>query len=142
VLDAVKKSHPDSTVVDRMQTVYSVYRDRYDVLAPLRDALPPDLKVVGLVSGDDIETSLWRPFGSRRFEHIVRGDTRAMLDRKGITWLLISDDELKEWIGEPLDSWLAGLNADLVRDVPILERVARGPVTWHIARLRDRRQKL
>ena len=46
----------------RMEQVYSVYEHRNDAFAPVRAVLPSGLAVLGLVTYDDPETSLWRPF--------------------------------------------------------------------------------
>jgi hypothetical protein len=138
VLQAVKEQKPGSGFVGRMLEVYSVYRARHDVMAPVREALPQGAKVIGLVTADDIETSLWRPFGSRRFQHVIRGDTRATLDAEGVTWLVVNDDVLTKSIGLPLETWLHSLDADFVRTIYVDARASRGPVAWHVAQLHPR----
>jgi hypothetical protein len=137
VLHMARDKKPDSALVGRMATVYSVYRQRHDAMAEVREALPENAKVAGLVTGDDIETSLWRPFGSRRFVHVIAGDTRAGLDAEGVSWLIINNDRFTQSMGEPLGPWLQSLDAELVRDIPVEARATRGPVVWHVARLRS-----
>jgi len=118
-----------------MLTVYSVYRDRHDVMTPVREALPESAKVVGLVTGDDVETSLWRPYGSRRFLHVIPGDNRAMLDAEHVNWLIISDDAFSKSMGMSLPTWLHSLDAELVRTIFVNARASRGPVAWYVAKL-------
>jgi hypothetical protein len=60
------------------------------VLAPLRSALPPDEKLVGVITFDDPETSLWRPFGSRKILHVAPDDTGEQIRRWGVRYVLVS----------------------------------------------------
>jgi hypothetical protein len=128
---------PDSPTLRRLQTVYRVYRQRPDVMAPVRKALPQDAVIVGLVTFDNIETSLWRPFITRRFLHVTSGDTAADLDRSGIHWLVVSADAFASQMREPLPDWLAHLNATLVATVPVEMQASRGPVDWYVAKVRS-----
>lgn len=137
LLQKARDQKPGSALVERMFTVYSVYRARPDVMAPVREAVPASATVIGLVAGDEVETSLWRPFGARRFRHVIRGDTRAQLDAQGVTWLVIEDDSLVTDLGEPLESWLTSLDAELVSTIPVKARATRGTVAWYVARLRS-----
>jgi hypothetical protein len=64
---------PQSNFANRITEVYSVYANRSDNLAPLRNLLPKDAKKIGFISsGDDSEVSLWKPYGSNRsVVHII-----------------------------------------------------------------------
>jgi hypothetical protein len=54
-------------LTQRIQSVYAVYSQRSDNLAAVREILPEHAQRIGfLASEDDIEVSLWRPFGGRR----------------------------------------------------------------------------
>jgi hypothetical protein len=136
VLNELSANHPGSGLITRMRTVYQTYRVRPDVMAPVREALPAEAAVVGLVTGDDVETSLWRPFGTRRYLHVIPGDTRAMLEAKGVTWLAVNDDIFKSRFDQPLAQWVSGLEGELVQSIPVAARATRGPVEWHLIRLR------
>jgi hypothetical protein len=116
-----------------MRTVYSVYRQRPDVMAPVRSALPAEAAVVGLVTFDDVEASLWRPFVTRRFVHVTREDTPADLDARGVHWLIISPDAFHMQMSEPFPEWLSRMNAELVETVPVEARAGRGPMGWQLA---------
>ncbi len=120
----------------RVQTVYSVYRERNDAFAPVRAALPPDLKVLGFVTFDDPETSLWRPFGSRRIEHVIREDTAAQLKARGVEYILVKPEAFggKFLDGTP-DEWCARMNATIVQKIPLNLRAAVGPTDWYLIKL-------
>jgi hypothetical protein len=136
VLNDLSRRHPESALIARMRTVYQTYRNRPDAMASVREAVPREVTVLGLVTGDDLETSLWRPFGVRRCEHIIPGDTRAMLDARGVTWLAVNDDNFRARFPQPLAEWAASLDGELVQTIPVAARATRGPVGWHLIRLR------
>jgi hypothetical protein len=119
----------------RMAEVYSVYAHRNDAFAPARDALPPDLKVLGMVTFDDPETSLWWPLGSRRIEHVCPGDTAADLQARGVGYILLREETLTAWFHCPLDVWLKKMNASVVWKLPLNLRAARGPLDWYLVKL-------
>ena len=127
VLGRVQTAH---RLVARAKTVYSVYSQRNDGFAPARDFLPPGLKVVGFMSFDDPEASLWRPFGSRRVEHIKVADTAEDLKRRGIEYALINSFNVRVLLeGRPVVGFLADqpqrpTSADLSAHVA---RGTRGP---------------
>ncbi len=72
ILARLTASHPDSPFLQRSRLVYEVYAQRYDYLAPLKKHLPVGARTVGFVpTGNDLEGSLWRPFGSRRVVEVL-----------------------------------------------------------------------
>ncbi len=121
----------------RGETVYSVFHDRNDAFAPARDALPPGLKVLGLVTYDDPETSLWRPFGSRRIVHVCPGDTEAELKAGGVEYILVKGEAFGKWFPGPMDGWLNKINARVVKTIPLQLRAAVGPKDWYLVKMDD-----
>ncbi|HTA95995.1 MAG TPA: hypothetical protein VK769_07705, partial [Verrucomicrobiae bacterium] len=140
IVSPARPLFPVRTIFEKMQNiparvreVYSVYGERNDAFAPARDALPSNLKILGLVTFDDPETSLWRPFGSRRVEHVRPDDTAEYLKTRGIEYVLASPAALgKE---NPLDGWLKKINAQVVRKIPLNLRASQGPVDWYLVKL-------
>lgn len=124
--------HP---VLARIETVYSVYAGRNDAFAPVRAALPPDLKILGLIAYDAPETSLWRPFGSRRIEHVCSGDTPADLKRRGIEYILVRTDTFEGWFGCSPDDWVRRMGAQFVRKFPLQIRAADPVIDWYLVKL-------
>jgi len=106
------------------------------LLHPAVAVLPPDVKILGLVTFDDPETSLWRPFGSRRIEHVCPGDTSADLKRQGIEYVLVGEEVLKEWFKCSLDDWLKQMNAQVVQKIPLNLRASKGALDWYLVQLR------
>lgn len=96
VLQAVSGIAPKS-LVERAATVYETYADRADAFAVVRINLSSSDPILGFVStGDDLETSLWRPFGSRRVFHILPGMSTDQLKNIGIEKVLASMSVLQQ----------------------------------------------
>jgi hypothetical protein len=134
-LETVHAAAAQHPVLKRVETVYSVYRDRSDGFAPARAALPPEVKVLGLITYDDPETSLWRPFGSRRIEHVCLPDTAADLKRRGIDYVLVHRDFMERFFKCSLDDWLKRMNAQIVKKVPLTLRATLGTTDWYLVKL-------
>ncbi|HXT10157.1 MAG TPA: hypothetical protein VN873_01235 [Candidatus Angelobacter sp.] len=121
--------------VSRAEKVYSVYSHRHDSFAPAIALLPPETRVVGLVTYDDPEAALWQPFGSRRVIHVCHEDTGAFLRKEGITYVLVSSEKFRLDFQKPLEQWLAEIHGTLVRTFPLALRAGEGPVDWYLVRL-------
>jgi hypothetical protein len=126
---------PDSRLLARTKTVYSVYRNRNDAFAPARAALPPDAAVLGLVTFDDPEASLWRPFGSRRIEHVCPGDTAADLRARGIQYVLLKTENIEPLFHCTPEDWMKRMNAQIVQKIPLELRVQQGVCDWYLLQL-------
>lgn len=137
ILRAIGADSSTSPVLRRIWTVYSVYGMRADGFAPVRAILPPDLKVLGFVSFDDPETSLWRPFGARRIIHVCHHDDVALLRREGINYVLVSEYIVTQHQGSTLSEWLTRFDAEVVTSLDLTLRATRGPSRWHLVRLRQ-----
>lgn len=137
LVEKLQARQPDSHPPARMRAVYSVYGGRNDAFAPVRAVLPPGLKVLGMVTFDDPETSLWRPFGSRRILHVCRDDTPEETRRRGIHYVLVSSFVLSQDWNMSLDEWLARNNAEVVQRLSLELRAGRGPTDWFLVRLRQ-----
>ena len=135
ILEKMAARNSNSQIQARIKEVYSVYAGRNDAFAPARDALPPDLKVLGLITFDDPETSLWRPFGSRRIEHVCPGDTAADLKARGVAYILLREETLDTWFHSSLADWLLRMNAQVVQKIPLNLRASRGPLNWYLVKL-------
>lgn len=136
LLRALHADTSASPLLQRIWTVYSVYGARADGFGPVRSILPPDLKVLGLVTFDDPETSLWRPFGSRRIMHVTLADDAKSLRSRGIGQVLVSEYIVTDHLKSTIPEWLARFDAEVVTSMDLSLRASRGPSRWHLVRLR------
>jgi hypothetical protein len=135
LVEKLQTCQPDSRLLARMREVYSVYRGRNDGFAPARAMLPLYLKVLGMVTFDDPETSLWRPFGSRRIEHVCPQDTPVDLKQRGVEYILVHKELLEPWFKCSLNDWLKQMNARVVQKIPLNLRASRGELDWYLVQL-------
>jgi len=136
VLERLRQAKPSSPLIARAQKVYAVYGERNDAFAPVRPLLPAGTTVLGLITYDDPETSLWRPFGSRRLVHVTAGDTAAQLRRKGITFVLVKPDCLDRFFHRTLAEWVAQVDGEVLQKIPLTLRAAEGSADWFLVKLR------
>lgn len=135
VLSRLVAARPDNALLRRALTVYEVYAVRPDCLAPVRAVLPAALRVVGFIAtGDDLDISLWRPYGSRRVRHYHLEDPAARLRAEGVEWVVIGGLHLK-LENRTLESWLAETGAELVTTLTLTVKASEGPQPWHVVRL-------
>lgn len=131
-------AHADSSphpLLKRAKTVYSVYAGRANGFAPARQLLPPDLRILGFITFDDPETSLWRPFFHRRIMHVTHEDSRKDLDDRHIEYLLANADKFERLMRRPLDQWLIEMHGEVVSKISLPLRATWGPSDWVLIRL-------
>jgi len=92
ILSKLAAWKPDQRLLKRALAVYSVYDKRWDPLADVRALLPDGLRVVGFMGNpNDIDISLWRPFGLRQVEHILLSDSPEQIRRRRIQYAVVSE---------------------------------------------------
>jgi hypothetical protein len=135
VLTKLAAWKPGQRSITRALTVYSVYGVRSDPLANVRALLPQGLSVVGFMgTADDIDISLWRPFGTRRVEHILLDDSLELIRQRHIQYMVVGELNLLE-NNTTLAAWQAKTGAQLVAAVDATMSVSQGPHHWYIVRL-------
>jgi hypothetical protein len=88
-----------------------------------------------------LETSLWRPFGARRFLYVFNGDTREQLEAAGVQTIVVDPAVFAEKMPMLPQDWLRFMDAEIVEKVDVLLRVKDGPVKWDLVRLRPQGNK-
>ena len=135
ILSGLVAQHPDQPARARALKVYTVYSERNDALAGVREFLPPDLKVVGFIGdADDCDISLWRPFGSRRVEHFLLTDPPAQI-RQRVQYVVIGGFNLQTH-GQTIDNWLQAADAGLVGITNVTLKISEGSQPWHVVKFK------
>ncbi len=115
----------------RAMTVYEVYGGRAEAFAPAVRVLPKDATLLGLVTADDPETSLWLPFGSRRILHVRVTDSGDQIRQRGIKYVLVHEEKLQE----PWQQWLARVDGRVLQTLDLRLRAARDASLWYLIEL-------
>ncbi len=122
---------PDNPLVTRAQRVYEVYRSRNDVFAELRAPIPASVPIIGVIeAGDDMESSLWRPFGKRRVVDLVNLKRDASPD---IEWVVVRNGMVASKC-QTFEEWARNAGGTLVRTQMITSKVHVGPERWSLLR--------
>lgn len=122
-------------LVQRLWKVYSVYSERSDVFAPVRADLPEDLGVIGFLSFDNPETSLWRPFFHRRVLHVKCAEPLASLQKRGISMVLVSENTLAEHSSLSPQDWIESVDGEVVANYQLPIRASRNNEHWLLVQL-------
>jgi hypothetical protein len=137
VFSALSERWPHSALLTRSHSVYSVYENRAVVLDPLKRHLPEGEPIIGFVSSDQPEISLWFPFGSRRLFHLTP-KTLERLQSDEISTLVISARGLADKLGMSLPQFLKRVNGRLVATEQIATKVTWGLEPWYVVRTEGR----
>jgi hypothetical protein len=134
ILAKLQAGRSNSKLAARIEEVYSVYRDRNHAFAPALALLPPDTHVLGLITYDDPETSLWQPFGSRQVVCLKPTDTADWLKSQGVRYILAKSTRFGDRFPE-LNDWLKKMNAQVVQKLELNLRAGTGPLQWYLIEL-------
>jgi hypothetical protein len=115
----------------RAMNAYEVKGTRAQVFAPMVALLPPDAAVVGFMANDYPETSLWKPFGSRRILHVKVSDSPELLRQRGLKYIVATTEHLTESWPE----WLQRMNARELQCVSLKMWGYQQPYAWHLVEL-------
>jgi hypothetical protein len=137
VLSKLLALKPGQRLLTRALNVYSVYDVRSDPLASVRALLPEGLSVVGFMgTPDDIDISLWRPFGTKRVEPILLSDSLERIRQRHIQYAAVGEANLSE-NQTTLAAWQAKTGAQVVATALGTMTVSQGPQPWYIVRFPD-----
>jgi hypothetical protein len=131
VLEELNANESPNPKLRRIAAVFATYGQRWDAFKPARDKLPEGLKVLGVVTSDDPETSLWRPFGSRRIKHVKHKDTLENLRERGIQYVLVNSNVLSE----PVAQWMEEMHGEVVWKMTMQLKTSLPPVDWYLIKV-------
>jgi hypothetical protein len=126
----IDKSYP---ILQRALDVYSTYRQRSQALQPVKSALPVGSERVGFCSGgNDLEASLWLPYGSLRIFHVTPGDSPERIKSLALSAICVSDRTLKsKWNTTPEE--FASRYNGIISSRPVVKQMVRwGCDQWYV----------
>lgn len=136
VLSRALASHPDQRQLLRARKVYEVYSQRSDPLAGMRQWFPQDLKVIGFMgTDDDLDISLWKPYGSRRVEPFLISDPPERIRKLGIEYAVVSGLNLDVY-KTTIQDWLQKSGAELLDTTNATMTVSQGSEPWYFVRFK------
>jgi hypothetical protein len=128
VLGWFSEKLPGNQLVLRAQRVYDVYGRRNDAFAGLRAQIPDSVSTIGVIENmDDLECSLWRPFGRRTVVDLVE------LQRPDIEWVVVKDRIVTNNF-RSFEQWTRDTGGSFVSSEMITSKVQAGPEKWSLIR--------
>jgi hypothetical protein len=110
-----------------------VYRERNDLLGPLRDYLPVDGKRICLIAGgDDSDLALWRPFGKRKVFHLVGSDWAE--ESQECPWVIGKNRLALDRYGMSVQQLVGRYGGYVVAERAVISKVSTGPEEWFVVR--------
>lgn len=115
---------------------FSVYAERADALGNLRDALPADAVLVGLLNfASGPELPLWKPYLHRQVRHIRPGESITGLTRQGMAYVILNTRDFKTHMGLTPEQWLAVQQGTILKRQSIRMLVKEPPSEWWTVQL-------
>jgi hypothetical protein len=137
ILASIVARHPGQPQLLRAQKVYQVYADRPDPLAGIRPLFPSGLAVIGFMgTGDDLDISLWKPYGSRRVEPFFLEDSPEKIRALGIEYAVVGGFNLHDR-DTTIEAWLKQSGAELVATTNATMTVIQGSQPWYLVRFKE-----
>jgi hypothetical protein len=128
--------YPGQPKLARAQKVYEVYGHRADPMPEVRQWFPPGLKVIGFMGfADDLDISLWKPYGSRRVEPFLISDSPEAIRKLGIEYAVVSGLAL-HFDHVTIEEWLQKNAAELIESTTVTTTVSMGPQPWYFVRFK------
>ena len=135
VVGRLEAKYPHSNFITSIAATYAGATDFEKQRSFLMNHLPPDEAVIGYAAdGGLAESSLWLPFGQRRIERIMPGDTLERLRASGIHYVVIEDSWLRR-ANDALPQWLARFNGILINQWEFLGDPHEPPQRFYLVRL-------
>jgi hypothetical protein len=116
--------------IQRAATVYSVYGTRAEGLAALLRYVPANVNEIGYIGGDDdLETSLWRPFGTRVVVGILPQNLENVLHGR-ISFVVASRSAVERMFGRSFADWLKMARLHVIASEEWQNKASQPPETW------------
>jgi len=107
----LKEAFPSKRIFAEVESKYRAWASLRDDLAPLRAALPANVKEFGFAGGFlDTCYGLWKPFGTRRFQELGLPQGSGKMPPAGLAYAVVTDRGLQQRYKMPLDAWLKKTN--------------------------------
>jgi hypothetical protein len=133
VLNELAGRKPDNRTVRRLLSIYQVYSNRADNLAPLKLYVPSDCRVVGFLgTTDDSELSLWRPFGTCRVVDITPANQSCVLHDGTVPVAVVSRRGVSEIMNQHFERWIAQNHGTVIYSRKLTVKASDGPGDWSV----------
>jgi hypothetical protein len=122
---------PANQLMTRAQKVYDVYGHRNDAFEGLRTQIPDSVPIIGVIDdSDDMESSLWRPFGKRAVVYLADVEHGKPAN---IEWVVVKTSLVTNQF-RSFEEWTHTIGGTLVSRQMLSPKAQRGPEEWSLLR--------
>lgn len=116
-----QKKYPHSRIATRLAASYATQTFWQTQVNAFQNDLPPGETTIGYYSTFNciVEPGLWSPFGSRRVERVLPGETKAQLRQRRIVCVIVDEQALLH-SNQSIGEWLQVYDAELVKEVAFM----------------------
>lgn len=138
ILRSLAESKPQSRLINRALASYQVYRVRPDPLVAVRAQLPAGVERIGFLgTPDDLDISLWKPYGNgRKIVHLYLQDSAEQIRARNLRYAVVHGF-LFNLEKASFEDWLKQARAEVIADVTATVTVRMGEQHWYIVRFQD-----
>ncbi len=136
ILGRLHDQYPHSQAIAHVLSSYSCHNVALIERRAFQSELPPDEKVLGYYASllGGAEPGFWQPFGVRRVERILPGDSVAYFHSLNIHYIVVDEEELIA-TRQSLDDWLREHAAEKVAQVEFIIQWGAAPQHLYLTRL-------
>ena len=120
---------------ERILVVYEAYGRRSRPFDPLLISLPPGVPVVGYTGGAALESTLWKPYGSRTIVYVPPSTLLAHPSSSHPSFLIASAYIIQRDTGLLAQEWIQQVGAKIVDSKEIVFQVQVGPELFYLLKL-------
>ncbi len=136
IADRLGAKYPNSTFISKICRTYSSASD-FENQRLFLEKILPDHVVLGYAAIAGLaESSMWLPYGTRRIQRILPGDTPEQVRSSGIHYVVVEDDFLLG-TNDTLQKWLARFNAILLKQWEFLGDPYEPPKRYNLVLLQN-----
>jgi hypothetical protein len=138
IVDRLDAKYPDSKFASHIADTYAETPAYEKERKFFMEHLPADATILGYAAiSREVEAPLWLPYGRRRVEIILPGDTPEQLRPAGILYAVIANQKFLVKNKETIDQWLARNHGTLIWQKSFLESPYEPPEIYYLARLEN-----
>lgn len=117
----------------RMQMVYEVYANRYDVYAPVRALLPPDASSIAFAgTSADSEYSFWLPLGTSRVTDFIKDADGQIPDPSCYDVIVVSTWGANDRFGMTPEELAEQIGWKIIGTTEIRALASSEPLPWSV----------
>ena len=129
-----QKSGASTASLERFNVVYDVYARRANPFAAIKNELPPNIRILGLISdGDEPTAAWWKPYGSRRCIYLLSEAEVKAAREEGVQYIILKEPSCRQYFNTDTARWLETHQARPIKTVEIRILAAAPPVRYTLA---------